>query len=260
MFNSYASRSVATVNEAPTNSSQVNQYITDLQSVGKFASYRSAFPSLFRLSTRFGIPLPVFSKAQTYTKRIRDYSTESLNRHRALVEKEGPDARPTVFAKLYKAQGDASISLDEVRNNAQSYIVAGTDTTSNTLSYLVWSVCRDPEIKSRLVKELEVLPDGFTYEDLRQVQPSYLEHVIDETLRRFPAAPSGLPREVPEGGAELCGYHIPAGYTVTTQNYSLHRDVNAFPDPEKFDPSRWENPTLAMKDAFMPFGGGSRSE
>ncbi|RWA10739.1 hypothetical protein EKO27_g4358 [Xylaria grammica] len=239
-------------------SGKINQYITDLQSAGKMGSYRSAFPSLFGFIARFHIPLPMLSKARVILQRMRNYSAESLRRHQAIVEKEGPDSRPTVFSKVYKAEGEESISPDHVRSNAQSYIVAGSDTTSNTLTYLVWSVCRDPGIKSRLVKELELLSDDFTYDDTRSIHLPYLEHVIDETLRRFPAAPSGLPREVPEGGAELCGYHIPAGYTVTTQNYSLHRDADAFPDPERFDPSRWENPTQAMKDAFMPFGGGSR--
>lgn len=190
--------------------------------------------------------------------RIRNYATESLRRHRDLVEADSSSAIPTVFTKVYKAQGDEGISIGEVRDNAQAYIVAGSDTTSNTLTYAVWSVCRDLKIKSRLLKELEALPHEFAHDDVRQI--AYLDHVIDETFRRFPAAPSGMPREVPEGGAVLGGYHIPAGYTVTTQNYTLHRDPHAFPEPDKFDPSRWENPTQAMKDAFMPFGGGSRGE
>ncbi|KAI1186676.1 cytochrome P450 [Nemania serpens] len=233
-----------------------NQYIVDLQSAGRIGSYRTAFPALFGYVQRFKIPLPILHSVRMMGMRIQKYATESLRRHRDLVEAGDSGAIPTVFTKVYKAQGDESISFTEVRDNAQAYIVAGSDTTSNTLTYAVWSVCRDLEIKSRLLKELEALPDDFTYEDLRQF--TYLDHVIDEALRRFPAAPSGMPREVPEGGTVLGGYHIPAGYTVTTQNYTLHRDPHAFPDPEKFDPSRWENPTQAMKDAFMPFGGGSR--
>jgi cytochrome P450 len=174
------------------------------------------------------------------------------------VEREGPDARPTVFSKVYKGAGEETVTPVEVQSNAQAYIVAGSDTTSTTLDYLVWAVCRHPEVKSRLLKELDALHEGFTYEDLRHVP--YLDHVIDEVLRRFPTVPSGLPREVPAGGAQIGDHHIPAGYTVTAQSYTLHRDPNAFPDPEKFDPSRWENPTKAMKDASMPFGAGSRSE
>ncbi|KAK5633686.1 hypothetical protein RRF57_009400 [Xylaria bambusicola] len=237
---------------------KTSQYIIDLQNVGKFGSYQSAFPSLFRFSYRHGIPLPMSSGAQASFQRMRTYGSESISRHSAIVEREGPDSRPTVFTKLYKAKDEANITQDEIQDHALTYIVAGSDTTSNTLTYLVWAVSRDPEVKSRLVKELGVLPDDFTYEELQQAHILYLEHVIDETLRRYPVAPSGLPREVPQGGAELCGYHIPAGYTVATQNYSLHQDPNAFPNPEKFDPSRWENTTPAMKDAFMPFGGGSR--
>ncbi|KAI0187319.1 cytochrome P450 [Xylaria flabelliformis] len=239
-------------------SGKVNQYITDLQSVGELAAYRSAFPSLLQFSMRFGIPLPFLSKAQSSAKRIKNYSKESLKRHAAIVEKEGHGSRPTLFTKIYDAENDDTITQDEMADNAQSYIVAGSDTTSNTLTFFTWAVCRHPEVKAKLLKELEVLPDNFTYEDMRQTHLPYLEQCVNETLRRYPSVPAGLPREVPEGGAEICGYHIPAGYTVSQQNYSLHRNPDAFPDPEKFDPSRWENPTQVMKDSFIPFGGGSR--
>ncbi|KAI0198135.1 cytochrome P450 [Astrocystis sublimbata] len=237
-------------------SGKVNQYIEDLQSAGELAAYRTAFPRLYRFCVRLGITLPYLGKAEGGRKRIFGYAATSLKRHMDLVEKEGPDARPTVFTKVYKAQGEESISPQEVVFNAQSYIVAGSDTTSNTLSYLVWAVCHHPEVKARLLKELDALPDDFSYEDLQHV--SYLDHVIDETLRRYPAVPAGIPRQVPEGGTELCGYNIPAGYTVAVQNHTIQRDPVAFPNPDAFDPLRWEHPTPAMKNAFMAFGGGSR--
>lgn len=237
-------------------SGKVNQYVLDLQSAGKMGSYRSAFPSIFQAVVSFGLPIPILAEARDFSLRMRKYATDSLQRHRNLIEKSGSDARATVFSKVYKAQGDETITPDEIRDHAQSYIVAGSDTTSNTLDFMVWSVCRDPAIKARLLKELDALPADFAYDDLRHVP--YIELLIEETLRRFPVVPSGLPREVPQGGAELCGYHIPAGYTVAAQSYTIHRDPSIFPDPETFDPSRWETPTKAMKDAFMAFGGGSR--
>ena len=53
---------------------------------------------------------------------------------------------------------------------------------------------------------------------------------------------------------------VPAGAVVSTQAYSMHHDPDLFPDPDRFWPERWERPTKAMRDAFMPFGGTSRSE
>ena len=140
-----------------------------------------------------------------------------------------------------------------------AYIVAGSDTTATTLTYLVWAVCRHPEVKATLFKELETLPadEDFTDRELKQLP--YLNQVIDEALRLYPAVAAGLPRSVPPGGATLAGHRIEGGVTVSSQSYTLHRNPEAFPQPEVFNPSRWETPTKAMKDAFFAFGGGSRS-
>ncbi len=86
-----------------------------------------------------------------------------------------------------------------------------------------------------------------------------MNKVIDETLRLYSAAPGSLPRIVPAGGAILGGYHIPGGTTVSTQAYTFHRNPKIFPNPESFDPDRWTDPSREMRDAFMPWGAGSRS-
>jgi cytochrome P450 len=69
-----------------------------------------------------------------------------------------------------------------------------------------------------------------------------------------------MPRDVPAGGFGVCGLHIPGGTTISTQSYSLHRKADVWKSVDSFDPSRWESPTKEMKDAFMPWGGGSRGE
>lgn len=187
------------------------------------------------------------------------YATQSLGRHYKLVE-EGQDAKHTLLSKLYRASenDEDTLTFEELREDAMAYITAGSDTTTNTLTYLIWTLCKRPDVKAKLLAELSTLPDGFTDLDLKKLP--YLDHVIQETLRLYSAAPSGLPRVVPPGGATLAGHYIPGGYTVSSQAYSMHRNPTVYPEPLKFDPSRWENPTQAMKDAFVPFGGGSRSE
>lgn len=58
----------------------------------------------------------------------------------------------------------------------------------------------------------------------------------------------------------LGGQFVPEGSTVSTQAYTLHRDPAVFIDPLIFWPQRWESPSQEMKDAFMPYGGGTRGK
>lgn len=58
----------------------------------------------------------------------------------------------------------------------------------------------------------------------------------------------------------LGGHFVPEGSTVSTQAYTLHRDPAVFLDPQIFWPQRWESPNQEMKDAFMPYGGGTRGK
>ncbi|KAI0834222.1 cytochrome P450 [Hypoxylon sp. FL0890] len=234
----------------------VSQYISDLKSIGFAGAVRATFPTLVKISRV--IPLPVISKGLKMRQRMSEYAEQSLERHYKLVEEQGDKAKPTLLSKLYRATENDKDTLpwDELRNDAMSYIVAGSDTTTDTLTYLIWEVCRRPDIKEKLMAELRTLPDGFEDEDAKKLP--YLDNIIQETLRLHTAAPAGLPRVVPPGGATFGGYFIPAGYTVSAQAYSMHRNPKVYPDPLKFDPSRWEKPTKAMKDSFLPFGGGSR--
>ncbi|KAL7627817.1 hypothetical protein AAE478_002012 [Parahypoxylon ruwenzoriense] len=232
-----------------------NQYIHDLERLGAFSTLAAEFPRLYTLSLRF--PVPIMKECSAARQRLLLYADLSIARHEKLVE-ELQTTRPTLFTKMWKAEEEEELSAKEMRDSAQSYIVAGSDTTSNTLTYLTWSVCKHANVKERLVAELNSLQDDFTHDDVKELP--YLNQVIDETLRLYPAAPAGLRRAIPAEGATIADVWFPGGVTVQTQSYSLHRNPIAFPDPERFDPSRWEKPTQAMKDCFIPFGGGARSE
>lgn len=222
--------------------------------MAKQGALRVSFPWLQKLSSV--VPLPMFRDAEETVQRTSSYGEQSLARYKRLVAADLDNAPMTLFRRLFQA-GEEGLSDSEILSEARAYIIAGSDTTSNTLTYLVWSVCRNNDIRGKLAEELVALPPDFDDHMLKPL--SYLNQVIDETLRLYAAAPSGLPRVVPPGGAELAGHWLPGGSTVTTQAYTLHRDPTVFPQPEIFDPSRWAAPTKAMKESSMHFGGGSRS-
>ncbi|KAJ6785951.1 hypothetical protein PWT90_03901 [Aphanocladium album] len=230
------------------------QYAEDVQRLGVIAAVCSIFPNILPLLDL--LRAPFFKNAFQASQRINIYAEQSLSRHKKLYEEDENSVRNTLFSKVFKAAENENWQFQEIAGDARTYIIAGSDTTSNTLSYLVWAVCGHPEIKARLVTELQRLEPGYTEADLRGV--AYLECVIQESMRRYPVAPSALPRVVPPGGATLSGYWLPEGVVVSAQSTTMHRHPEAFPDPEKFDPSRWESPTAVMKDAFMGFGKGAR--
>ncbi|KAI1852146.1 hypothetical protein JX265_013117 [Neoarthrinium moseri] len=152
----------------------------------------------------------------------------------------------------------STLSDQTVWREASNLIFAGSDTTATTMTYLTWVVLKMPSLRERLEEEVAALSPGFRDQDLEELP--LLNAVIDEVLRLYGAAPGSLPRNVPEGGATLGGYFLPAGTVVSTQAFTFHRDSAIFPDPLKFDESRFLKPqTPAQKVAFHPFGAGARS-
>ncbi|OAA41871.1 Cytochrome P450 [Beauveria brongniartii RCEF 3172] len=235
---------------------QKNDYVNLIESIGPMGALRSAFPWMASLA--FTLPVPVFKSVADASKRIRHYAQESLSRYYKLASSDAYDSHHTLFTKLRQSEQNGEISFEEICANAQGYILAGSDTTASTLTYLIWSVCRRPDIKEELVEQLKTLPPDFDDDSLRSMP--ILGNVIDETLRLYPAAPSGLPRETPPEGANIAGYRVDGGTVLCAQPYSMHRDPVVFPNPEHFDPHRWQTPTRVMIDAFMPFGKGPRGE
>jgi len=156
-------------------------------------------------------------------------------------------------------KGDGTLTDEDIQTEAGNLIVAGSDTTGITLTYLTWCVLKQPSLQAALEDEVNNTDAQLTDASLEKLP--ILNAVIEETLRLYGAAPATLPRLTPPGGATLAGHFIPAGTIVGTQSYSLHRDPSIFPNPDTFDHTRWLPPnelSPLAKAVFSPFGAGSR--
>ncbi|KAL3440804.1 cytochrome P450 [Aspergillus insuetus] len=231
-----------------------NQYISDLKTVGRIQGIIGISPWIMTVGNF--LRLPMLRKMDQSFTRLQQYGSTSIERYQRALQADPVNTKPTVFTKLLNKAEEDGLHPHEIRDEAQGFIVAGSDTTANSLTWLVWLVCGHEHVRAELLSSLHTLPEGYTDEHLRGLP--YLAQVIEETLRLYGAAPGALPRTVPEGGLECGGYHIPPGSTVSTQAWTLHRDPNTFPNPLKFDPSRWSNSSKEMKAAFTAFGAGSR--
>ena len=216
-----------------------NQYVKDLQSVGLATALRTELGRITRVLGHLGIQ--PFSTVYHSVGRFREYSQQSLKRYENHVAMNPTNPKPTLFTKIMQKIEGEGLPQGVLVREGQGFIVAGSDTTAVTTTYLVYAIMRHPEVRDRLIAELSALPDNFGWEDVRELP--YLNKCLEETLRVYGAAPSCLPRAVPKGGAHLAGYTFPEDFTVSTQAYSLHRDPSIFTDPERYNicsPYLWQ--------------------
>ncbi|KAH7177201.1 cytochrome P450 [Fusarium sp. MPI-SDFR-AT-0072] len=87
------------------------------------------------------------------------------------------------------------------------FIVAGSEATSITMTYLIWILIKHPDVDHRLRLELSSL--GKNYSSTNLANLPYLDAVIRETLRVYPPAPAPMPRVVPKTGFEFEGVSYP---------------------------------------------------
>ncbi|KAL1882780.1 hypothetical protein VTK73DRAFT_905 [Phialemonium thermophilum] len=181
-----------------------------------------------------------------------------------------PDPAPfTLLSRLTdKPQGLEPL---DAAAECLDHMAAGIDTTGDALCFLMWelsqprSLCFQRRLQDELRRATATAPpvrpggsvDAAGFDSL-----PFLNAVVMEGLRCFPAIPMSLPRYVPRGGRTIEGYHVPEGTIVSCQAYSMHRiDMDVFPEPDRFNPDRWlkKDGDAERKRLFFAFANGGRS-
>ena len=166
-----------------------------------------------------------------------------------------------ILGLLLAAEDEAGghLSDQEVRDQVMTLMFAGHDTSTSTLTFLVYELAHNPHVLARLLEELDEVLGGETpsLHTLHHDLP-YLEMVLAETLRLYPPAWIGPRRAV--DAFEFGGHHVPANTYVNYCSWASHRIPEVFPDPEAFIPERFTREARAARPrgAYVPFGGGSR--
>lgn len=159
---------------------------------------------------------------------------------------------------LTRDESGAGMSDAQVRDEALTMILAGHETTANTLAWALSLLAKHPPIAAALAAEVATVLAGRlpTLADLPQLP--LLDQVIKESLRLYPPAP--VFTRQPIAATELGGYAISADATLVTAPYFLHRDPRFFAEPLRFWPERWAGglERSLPRCAYFPFGAGPR--
>jgi cytochrome P450 len=192
-----------------------------------------------------------FNRARTEMEAVVD---DIIAERRA--DPDGED----VVSRLLAADltDDEPMSPDQLRAEVVTFLVAGHETTAQSLTFACYLLATHPEVEARLVEELgrELGGDPPSVATLRAL--TFTDRVVTETLRLYPPV-SDIHRE-PIDGVDIQGYHVPPGATVSTPPWAVHRDPRWYDDPEAFRPDRWTDDFRATLPplAYFPFGAGPR--
>ncbi|OAD75052.1 CYP509 protein, partial [Phycomyces blakesleeanus NRRL 1555(-)] len=164
------------------------------------------------------------------------------------------------------AEGNGILSYKELQSNICVFFLAGHETTSNVLSFVLYYLAVNPELQHKARDEaLRILGD-----DPKEIFPTveqtkhmeYITMVIKETLRLRPPAPSVLTRTC-AADTVVAGVFIPKGAFIAPDIYDLHHNPDIWENPETFNPERFrsggEADILTNNGMpWAPFGGGTR--
>lgn len=149
---------------------------------------------------------------------------------------------------------------EEIIDVLVMYLNAGHESSAHITMWATVFLQENPDILAKAKAEQEEImrsipptQKGLTLRDFRKME--YLSQVVDETLRFVNISFVSFRQATRD--VFVNGYLVPKGWKVQLWYRSVHMDPQVYPDPKKFNPSRWEGPP-PRAGTFLPFGLGSR--
>ncbi|HLX37972.1 MAG TPA: cytochrome P450, partial [Candidatus Binataceae bacterium] len=226
-------------------SARVRELITRL-----FALYSGRFGSLFQLPAmqiNLG-PLSPWGRVVRLNRQMEAELFAEFARCRAAVN----DGRADILSMLLRARDERGEPLSDrvLRDEMMTLLLAGYETTAASLAWAMHQLSQHPEAAQRAREELAHLPN-----DVEPSSMHYLDAVINESIRLCPVVPNiGRVLKAP---LKIADHELPKGVTLAPCIYLVHRRAELWPEPERFDPTRFID-ARPNPYAFFPFGGGPR--
>ncbi|CAK9179693.1 unnamed protein product [Ilex paraguariensis] len=180
-------------------------------------------------------------------------------RRKELMEKERGDGDLLSRMLLVTDKNGKFMNEKEISNNIVGLLVASYETTSTAVTVVLKYLAELPHIYTQVFKEqMEIAKSKgpnelLTWEDIQKMKFSW--NVACEALRLSPPAQGAFREAITD--FTYAGFSIPKGWKTFWTVHTTHTNPQYFPEPEKFDPSRFDGSGPAPY-TYVPFGGGPR--
>ncbi|WP_261567167.1 cytochrome P450 [Frankia gtarii] len=181
------------------------------------------------------LPLPA-ARRRRASRDALDRTVYGLIARRRAAGATGDDL---LCLLLSTQDAETGVRMDDtqVRDEALTLLLAGHETTANALSWTFHLLGANPQAERELHAELDTVLGERppTIDDLPRL--TYTQAVLNESMRLYPPV-WAMGRHLVED-RKVGGHLLPAGSTLLFSQWVVHRDERWWPDPDRFDPTRW---------------------
>ncbi|XP_045171819.2 cytochrome P450 4B1-like isoform X3 [Mercenaria mercenaria] len=196
---------------------------------------------------------------------VHEFSTKIIEKRKRTIEAEKSKIgkRHLDFLDILitaKDENGEGLTFREIRDEVDTFMFAGHDTTASVINWVLWSLAKYPEMQDKVRKEVEDILDEKeepNSEDLGKFQ--YMLCFIKEVMRWYTPVPAGS-RTV-ESPFTIDGITFPPGQIIDLHYYLVHHNPTVWDNHWEFSPERFlpENSVHRDPYAFIPFSAGQRN-
>lgn len=200
--------------------------------------------------------LPTAHNRQFFASRtvIERYLTNIIRQRQQDDEQAGDLLDMLLMAR--DPESDQTFTMEQLIVEMSAIVFAGHETTAVTLTWLFWLLTQHQDVADKLYVEIDDVLEGRAPEVDDLANLPYLNQVINETLRMYPAAMSTTREAIADD--EVDGWCIEQGRSIFINIIGLHYSDRYWQEPQKFDPERFSADKNHHRFAFLPFLDGPR--
>ncbi|KAK9693388.1 hypothetical protein K7432_013940 [Basidiobolus ranarum] len=209
------------------------------------------------------LPISSNHKFDRMMDLMKDTVDEVITRRKkdAAQNKTSNDLLSYMLEASDKSTGE-KLTDNVIRDEVVTLLIAGHETTSNTLSWCLYLLARHPAVLKKVIQE--IVNVGINDKEpptISQVSKlKYTNQVLKETLRMYPPV-SSLQKYCIKDCILPLGYKIEKDTVAQINIYSLHYNPDFWPEPEVFNPDRFSSAEESKRHpyAWLPFSSGPRA-
>jgi cytochrome P450 len=203
-------------------------------------------------------PLRIPTPRNLMARRVRREQYAIVDRIAARSPENAGDDLLTRLRAARDPETGGALSEQEIRDQILVFLMAGHETTAGALTATLHLLGRHPEAQEAVAEEVAEVVAGRPAPSPEDI-PSLVRTraALMEAMRLYP--PAYLTERVTREPVSLGDYMVPPGVLVFVAPWTTHRHPEFWPDPERYDPSRFVGEHDRPSYAYFPFGGGPRA-